>query len=58
MKYQREKNFESTKYSHEKNSNPQNTDEKKLRTHEIPTRMNFGPTKARWHQIHKTHDGT
>ena len=25
------------------------THEKKFGTHEIPTRKNYGPTKARWH---------
>ena len=33
-----------TKYSGEKNSDPWNTHEKKLRTHEYP-RENFAPTK-------------
>ena len=37
-----EKIFEPTK-------NPQKNHQKKSSTHEIPTRTNFGPTKARWH---------
>ena len=48
-----------------------NSHEKKIGTHEIPTRKNFGPTKypqeklrtnedtmARWHETYETHDGT
>ena len=39
------KNFGPTKYPQEKISDPQNTHEKKFRTHKIPTRKNFGLTK-------------
>ena len=39
------KKFGHTKYTREKILDPQNTHEKKIRTHEIPTRKIFGPTK-------------
>ena len=46
--YPREK-FGPTKYTREKISEPRNTHEKKCGTHEIPTRKNYGLTKAQWH---------
>ena len=40
---------EPTKYTREKISEPRNTHETKCGTHEIPTRKNYGLTKAQWH---------
>lgn len=56
MKYKRERNFGTTKYPREKILDPRNTHEDKFCTHdiplgkkiwanEIPTKINFGPTK-------------
>ena len=56
MKYKRERNFRNTKYPREKILDPRNTHEekfctheilmgKKIWAHEIPTKINFGPTK-------------
>ena len=38
-----------TKYPREKILDPRNTHEKKFTTYEIPTRRNFGPRMAQWH---------
>ena len=48
-KYLPEKNLDPRNTHEKKNSDPRNTHEKKLCTHKIPTRKNYGPTKARWH---------
>ena len=45
--------FGAMKYPREKIWDPRNTHEKKIGTHEIPTRRNFGPTK-----YPQRHDGT
>ena len=37
------------KYPREKLLDPRNTHEKKIETHEIPTKKILGPTKGRWH---------
>ena len=50
MKYPREKNFGPAKYPRENILDQRNTHEKKFWTHE--------GAMARWHEPHKTHDGT
>ena len=46
--YSKLSNFGTTKCAREKILDPRHAHEKKIETHETPTRKIFGPTKARY----------